>query len=45
MRLVLELNKMGQTELNDMLYGLEDVLLHNFHLLKKKIEHFTNEPK
>jgi hypothetical protein len=45
MSLVLELNKMGQTELNDMLYSLEDILLHNFHLLLKQIKHFTNQTK
>lgn len=45
MSLVSELNKISQTELNHMLHGLKDILLHNFHLLSKKIKHFTNQTK
>lgn len=45
MSLVSELNKISQTELNNMLYGLKDILLHNFHFLSKKIKHFTNQTK
>ena len=42
MQLVLELNKKSQQELNDMVYTVKDILIHNYSLMLKKIKNFTN---
>ena len=45
MQLVLDLNKKSQRELNDMVYAVKDILIHNRSLLLKKIIKFTNIKK
>ena len=45
MQLVLELNKKSQQELNDMVYAVKDILIHNYSLMLKKITNFTNITK
>ena len=42
MRLVLEINKKSQKELNDMVYEVKDTLIHNYSLMLEKIMNFTN---
>jgi len=45
MQLVLDLNKKSQQELNDMVYAVKDVLIHNCSLMVEKIRNFTNIKK
>ena len=42
MQLVLELDKKKQQELNDMVYEVKDILIHNYSLMLEKIRNFTN---
>ena len=42
MQLVLDLNKKSQQELNDMVYVIKDILIHNYSLMLEKIRNFTN---
>ena len=42
MQLVLELSKKPQKQLNDMVYAVKDVLIHNYSLMLEKIKNFTN---
>ena len=42
MQLVLDLNKKTQDELNEMVYGIKDILIHNYKLMLNKFRVFTN---
>ena len=42
MQLVLELNKKSQQELNNMVYSVKDLLIHNCSLIVGNIRNFTN---